>query len=188
MFHASRRGFLSAAAAMAAIPILTSAQTLPTTSGADTSPRRPFSMKVGVHMTNWENLWRRGVMSWEDIARTTAELGFHGIELQADNVQNVDKAGLKRIKDAMNSHGVQIRAINIGNNYLAPDMDARIKMVEDYAELCAYFEAPFERIYVCRKPPEISDTTRSTSGTRWTQAASRLTKSTFGRSCRRRTQ
>jgi sugar phosphate isomerase/epimerase len=114
-------------------------------------------MSLGVHMTNWQVLLRKNVMTWQDIGRVSAELGFHGIELQGDNVQNVDKPGLKNIKDALTSHGLKIIAINIGNNFLDPNFDAQIKMVEDFAELCAYFEAPLERIYLGRKVSEISD-------------------------------
>jgi sugar phosphate isomerase/epimerase len=115
-------------------------------------------MRLGVHMTNWQNLWRRGVMKWEDIARVTADLGFTGIQLQSDNVQNLDQQGMKRIKDTMSSHGLKILAINVGNNFLAPDFDNQIKTVRDYAERCAYFEAPFERIYLGRKPAGMTDT------------------------------
>lgn len=154
MPEASRRNFLAVAGGIAAAA-LAEAQG----SGQPARPSRPtYSMKLGVHMTNWQNLWRKGAISWEEIARVSASLGFHGIELQQDNVEGVDKAGLKRIKDAMSSHGVQIRAININNNFLAPDFDAQIKMVRDFAELCAYFEAPFERIYLGRKPPQMGPT------------------------------
>ena len=114
-------------------------------------------MTLGVHMTNWESLLRKNVVTWQDIGRVSAELGFHGIELQADNVQNLDKAGLKNVKDALTSHGLKILAINIDNNFLHPDFDSQIKMVSDFAELCAYFEAPFERIYLGRKVTQISD-------------------------------
>lgn len=158
MSDTSRRSFFTAAAAIAATSKFATAQSSPINAASLPGPRLPYSMKLGVHMTNWQNLWRRGVMNWEDIARVTAQLGFQGIELQADNVQNVDKPGLKRIKDAMASEGVKILTINIGNNFLAPDFDNQIKMVRDFAELCAYFEAPLERIYLGRKPPEMSDT------------------------------
>jgi len=158
MPETSRRGFLLAAGAVAASSAFGDPQSSPAAAGSSISARRAYSMKLGVHMTNWQNLWRKGAISWEEIGRVTAELGFHGIELQSDNVENVDKAGLKRIKDAMASNGVQIRAININNNFLAPDFDAQIEMVRDFGELCAYFEAPFERIYLGRKPPEMGDT------------------------------
>jgi sugar phosphate isomerase/epimerase len=159
MSETSRRGFLFAAGAAAASSALGNPQTPdPASAASSSSPRRSYSMKLGVHMTNWQNLWRKGVISWEEIGRISAQLGFHGIELQQDNVENVAKPELKRIKDALNSQGVQIRAININNNFLAPDFDRQIKMVRDFAELCAYFEAPFERIYLGRKPPEMGPT------------------------------
>ncbi len=156
MPQTSRRGLVAALGAAAAASAFGDPQSAPerTASG---STGRSYSMKLGVHMTNWQNLWRKGTISWEEIGRVSAELGFHGIELQSDNVEKVDKAGLKRIKDALTSHGLQIRAININNNFLAPDFDAQIKMVRDFGELCAYFEAPLERIYLGRKPPEMSD-------------------------------
>jgi|SRR5579872_2357417 len=157
MSQTSRRGFLAAAGVMAASSAQGNPQSsLPVSSTA--SSRRPFSMKLGVHMTNWQNLWRKGTISWEEIGRVSAQLGFHGIELQQDNVENASKAELKRIKDALTSQGLQIRAININNNFLAPDFDAQIKMVRDFAELCAYFEAPLERIYLGRKPSEMRGT------------------------------
>lgn len=155
MPETSRRGFLLGAGAVAASPAFADPQSPAAT---EASPRRAYSMRLGVHMTNWQNLWRKGVISWEEIGRVSAQLGFHGIELQQDNVEKADKSELKRIKDALTGQGVQIRAININNNFLAPDFDAQIKMVRTFAELCAYFEAPFERIYLGRKPPEMDPT------------------------------
>jgi len=157
MSDSSRRTFLTA---MAAGLGSQAALAGPQNSGAPTPPSKPrnFSMKLGVHMTNWQPLWRNGTVTWEDIARINSELGFHGIELQSDNVQGLDQAGLKRIKTAMSSAGLRINAINIGNNFLDADFDAQVKMVQDFADLCNYFEAPFERIYLGRKPPEMSDT------------------------------
>ena len=150
----SRRHFIGSLAAGVAVSSVAAGQQ--TTAPAPARSRN-FSMKLGVHMTNWEPLWRKGVVTWEDIARINSELGFQGIELQADNVEKEDQAGLKRIKAALSSKGLRINAINIGNNFLAPDFDAQVKMVKDFAELCNYFEAPFERIYLGRKPPEMGD-------------------------------
>jgi len=154
MPEASRRGFLMAAGMLPGAAVIAEAQSPAPLTAAQP---RAFSMKLGVHMTNWQNLWRKGEISWEEIGRVSAELGFHGIELQAVNVENVDKAGLKRIRDALHSNGLRINAINIENNFLAPDFDAQIKMVRDFAELCAYFEAPFERIYLGRKLSPMPD-------------------------------
>ncbi|HMD48103.1 MAG TPA: twin-arginine translocation signal domain-containing protein, partial [Bryobacteraceae bacterium] len=93
MSETSRRGFLFAAGAAAAAPALAAPQN-PGISAANTTPRRAYSMKLGVHMTNWQNLWRKGVISWEEIGKVSAQLGFHGIELQQDNVENASKQEL----------------------------------------------------------------------------------------------
>lgn len=154
----SRRSLLtSAAAGFIAGVGLGKAQSVPQRTPSPSSPKRQFSMSLGVHMTNWQYLLEKRVVTWEDIGRISAELGFTGIQLQANNVAGLDKSALKNIKDTLTSHGLKILAINIDNNFLHPDFDGQIKMVRDFAELCAYFEAPFERIYLGRKVTQMSD-------------------------------
>src|SRR5215472_2264961 len=159
MSQLSRRGLLASAAAGFAASRGFGQPQSSSPPGAVPVParNRQFSMTLGVHMTNWQTLLKRNVVTWQDIGRISSDLGFRGIELQADNVENLDKAGLKNVKDALTSHGLKILAININNNFLDPDFNAQIKMVRDFAELCAYFEAPFERIYLGRKVNQISD-------------------------------
>ena len=90
MFEISRRGlFACAAAGLVASTGLSEPQSSAATA-LPASQKRKFSMSLGVHMTNWQVLLRKNVMTWQDIGRVSAELGFHGIELQGDNVQNVD--------------------------------------------------------------------------------------------------
>src|SRR5437870_1156742 len=119
MSHFSRRGFFNAAAVgLAGSAAIAGAQVSPASAGPSGSARRDrkFNMRFGVHMTNWQVLLQKNLITWNEIGRVSAELGFEGIELQGAGLEKMDRPGLKSIKDALTSHGLKIVAVNIGNN------------------------------------------------------------------------
>jgi Xylose isomerase-like TIM barrel len=165
MSDLTRRGFLSTVGGASIVGALDRDNLRPRASrwfalqgGAGSSASQgqtpPYRMTVGVHMTSWQNLMRQLNLSWEDIGRINGRdgLGFTGIQLQATGLDTASESDLGAIKRALNSQGLTINAVNIGNNFLAADFDAQVKMVERYAQICHSLEAPFERIYLGTKP------------------------------------